>query len=230
MGKISTKSFRAVLEETGRRPRFVMARVPVDLKRAWPDWTNRRVRGTINGIAFQTTLFPYGKGTGHLLLVNKNLQKAADASVGDTVLIQIEPDFDERAFMVPAELSKILKSDKEVSRWFEHLSLSMQKGISQFVDQAKGAVTRKERAEKMAESLMLAMDGEQELPPILRTCFQREPRAEAGWMAMTPNQRRNHLLGIFYVQTVEGRERRAAKAVEEAVRVARKAAETRDKK
>jgi uncharacterized protein YdeI (YjbR/CyaY-like superfamily) len=67
---------------------------------------------------------------------------------------------------------------------------------------------------------MLAMDGEQELPPILRAAFQRQPMARAGWDAMTPTQRRNHLLGIFYPQTVEGRERRAAKAVEECLRIA----------
>jgi hypothetical protein len=41
---------------------------------------------------------------------------------------------------------------------------------------------------------------------------------------MTPAQRRNHLLGIFYYQTVEARERRAARAVEEALRRARRAA------
>lgn len=227
MSRRAAKSFRAVLEATGRRPRFVIARVPVDLKKAWPDWTNRRVRGTINGIAFQSTLFPYDKGAGHLLLVNKNLQKAADASVGDTVLIRIEPDFNEQSFSVPAELSRALKSDKAVLRWFERLSPSVQKGIGQFVDQAKGERTRKERAEKMVESLMLAMDGEQELPPILRASFQLEPLADAGWQAMTPTQRRNHLLGIFYVQTVAGRERRAAKAVEDAVRIARKATERR---
>jgi uncharacterized protein YdeI (YjbR/CyaY-like superfamily) len=78
------------------------------------------------------------------------------------------------------------------------------------------------RAEKMAESVMLAMEGEQELPPILRAAFQRQPQSREGWDAMTPAQRRNHLLGIFYVQTVEGRERRAAKAVEECLRVAKR--------
>jgi hypothetical protein len=40
---------------------------------------------------------------------------------------------------------------------------------------------------------------------------------------MTPTQRRGHLLGIFYYQTVEARERRAAQAVEEALRKAKKA-------
>jgi hypothetical protein len=40
---------------------------------------------------------------------------------------------------------------------------------------------------------------------------------------MTRAQRRSHLLGIFGYQSVEARERRAAKAVEEALRVAGKA-------
>ncbi|HLY41307.1 MAG TPA: YdeI/OmpD-associated family protein [Terracidiphilus sp.] len=74
----------------------------------------------------------------------------------------------------------------------------------------------------MAESLMLAMDGETETPPILRAAFARQPLAQAGWNAMTPIQRRNHLFGIFFQQTVQGRERRAAGAVEECLRVARR--------
>ena len=37
---------------------------------------------------------------------------------------------------------------------------------------------------------------------------------------MTAMQRRNHLLGIFYYESVEARERRAGKAVEEALRAA----------
>ena len=37
---------------------------------------------------------------------------------------------------------------------------------------------------------------------------------------MTPRQRRGHLLGIFYYQGPEARERRAQKAVAEALRVA----------
>jgi uncharacterized protein YdeI (YjbR/CyaY-like superfamily) len=104
----------------------------------------------------------------------------------------------------------------------------MRKGVSQFVDQAKGKETRKMRAERVAESLMLAMEGESEVPPILRAAFQRQPLAQVGWNAMTPTQRRNHLLGIFYVQTVNGRERRVAKAMEDAVLTAKRNAERRD--
>jgi hypothetical protein len=39
---------------------------------------------------------------------------------------------------------------------------------------------------------------------------------------MTPVQRRGHLLGIFHYQKVESREKRAAKAVKEALHVAKR--------
>jgi uncharacterized protein YdeI (YjbR/CyaY-like superfamily) len=68
--------------------------------------------------------------------------------------------------------------------------------------------------------MLLAMEGEQVLPPILQVAFRRAPQAQRGWDAMTAVQRRAHLLGIFYYQSPEARERRARKAVEEALRAA----------
>ena len=53
MGSLSPKSFSAVLETTGTNLHWVIARVPVDLKKAWPGWGGRRVRGEINGFAFR---------------------------------------------------------------------------------------------------------------------------------------------------------------------------------
>jgi uncharacterized protein YdeI (YjbR/CyaY-like superfamily) len=76
----------------------------------------------------------------------------------------------------------------------------------------------------MAERLALTMEGEKETPPILRAAFQRQPGAEEGWKALTPVQRRNHLLGIFYYQTAEAREKRARAAIEDGLRAARRKA------
>lgn len=222
-----SKSFRAVLEPTGTSLHWVIARIPGDLKKAWPEWRSRRVLGEINGFAFRTSLLPASGGNGHVLLVNKKMQAGARAKAGDKVQIRLEPNLDEQEFVVPIELKKELKADKELQRWFDRLSPSRRKWTAYFVDQAKGAETRAARAAKIAESLMLAMEGEQEPPPILRVAFLRQPQARDGWNAMTPTQRRNHLMGIFYVQTVEGRERRAASAVQDALRVAAKAASKR---
>jgi uncharacterized protein YdeI (YjbR/CyaY-like superfamily) len=221
MGPNQAKSFRVVLEKTDTWPPFVLARIKADLKKAWPEWENRRVRGEINGFAFRTTLLA-AKDAGHVMVVYKKLQAAAGVRAGDRVKISIEPDRDEELYSMPRELTSALGGDRLLRKWFEALPPGRRKWIAEFVDQAKGAATREARAERIAESLMLAMEGEMEPPPILRAAFQRQPLARAGWDAMTPTQRRNHLLGIFFVQTVDGREKRAAVAVEECLRVAQR--------
>ena len=132
--------------------------------------------------------------------------------------VRLEPDLEERPALITAEMERALKGDRKLRKWFDAMSPSMRREIGKWVDEPKGAETRRKRAEKMAERLMQAMEGEIEPPPVLKAAFQAYPRARDGWMALTPAQRRNHLLGIFYYETVEGRQRRAEKAVEEAVK------------
>ncbi len=215
---MAAKTFTALLEPDGTQLNWVVARVPFDMAKAWPQRRGRRVRGEINGFAFRTSLFPAAQGTGQILLVNKKMQAGAGAKVGDKVRIRLEPDLEERPALIPAELEQLLKQERQLQRWFNGMSEAMRREIGKWVDDAKGAATRQKRAEKMAERLMQAMEGEIEPPPVLKAAFQAYPRARDGWMALTPAQRRNHLLGIFYYETVEGRQRRAEKAVEEAVK------------
>ena len=216
----SPKTFTSILEPDGTQLRWVIARIPFDMTKTWPVRKGRRVRGEIEGFPFRTSLFPDPRGKGQILLVNKKMQAGAKARAGDKVRIKLEPDLEDRPAFSPAELEKALKGDRKLRKWFDAMSTSMRREIGKYVDEAKGAETRQKRAEKMAEWLLQAMEGEEEPPPVLRAAFQREPRAQAGWNKLTPNQRRNHLLGIFYYETVEARERRAAKAVEEALKAA----------
>jgi uncharacterized protein YdeI (YjbR/CyaY-like superfamily) len=181
-----------------------------------------RVRGEIEGFGFRTSLFGDPRGEGHILLVNKKMQAGAKARVGAKVRISLEPDLEERPTLMPPELARALKGDRRLRPWFDRLSPSMRREIGKWVDEPKGAESREKRAGKMAERLLQALEGETELPPVLRAALQREPLARKGWEAMTPVQRRNHLLGIFYYETADARERRADKAVEEALRVAKK--------
>ncbi len=217
------KTFSAMLEPDGTRLRWVVARIPFDIAKAWPVRKGRRVRGEIEGFPFRTSLFPDPSGAGHILLVNRAMQAGAKAASGVKVRISIEPDMEWRPTLIPAELANSLKADCKLRRWFDALSPSMRREIGKWVGEAKTAPTRLKRAEKMAERLFLAMEGETEPPPVLRAAFQRLPRALEGWNALTPTQRRNHLLGLFYYESVEARERRAAKIVEEALLAAAKA-------
>lgn len=211
----SARSFTALLEPDGTRLRWVVARLPFDPARTWPERNGRRVKGEIEGFAFRTSLFPDPRGEGRILLVNKKMQAGAGVGVGQRARIWLEPDLEERRAEEPVEFTQALCGERELRGWFEQLSPSMRREIAKWVGEPKTAATRQKRAEKMAERLMLAMEGERELPPVVRAAFAREPKAQEGWLRLTPTQRRSHLLGIFYYEGVEARERRVAKAVED---------------
>lgn len=222
MSSATQKTFSAVLEPDRTRLRWVIARVPFDPARAWPRRVRLRVRGTIEGFAFRTSLFAWPEGRGYYLLVNKQMQDGAGARVGAKVRITLEPDLEEREAVVPAELERELKGARGLRRWFDGLSDSRRTEIGKWVSEPKSAESRRTRAAKMAERLLAAMEGESDLPPVLRAAFERQPLARAGWEAMTAVQRRGHLLGIFYYASGEARERRVMKAVDEALRAAKK--------
>jgi uncharacterized protein YdeI (YjbR/CyaY-like superfamily) len=200
----------------------VIARIPFDVDKAWPQRVRQRVRGKIEGVAFRSSLFGLSQGGGHFLLVNNKVQKAAKAAVGSRVQIEMEPDMEERLALMPPELAAALKGDRQLRKWFDGLNEYTRRMIGGWVQEAASPATRQKRAEQMAERLLQTMEGEQEVPPILRAAFLREPLAKKGWEAMTVLQRRGHLLGIFCYKEGEAREARAAKAVEEALRVAKK--------
>jgi uncharacterized protein YdeI (YjbR/CyaY-like superfamily) len=212
------KSFTAMLEPDGTALKWTIARIPFDVAKVWPVREGRKVRGEIEGFAFRTTLFPRPGGGEHFLLVNKAMQAGAGVRAGEKARIWLEPDLEEREILLPVELEKELNSDRGLRRWFDGLSDSMRREIGKWAAEPKSAATRQKRAERMAERLMQAMEGEQEPPPVLKAAFQRLPKAREAWFALTPTQRRNHLLGIFYYETAEGRERRAAKSIEAAMK------------
>ena len=216
------KTFTALLEPDGTALNWVIARLPFDIDKAWPERRRLRVRGEINGVSFRTSLFPIRGQSGHMILVNKKMQKAAKAFRGDKARISLEPDFEERQAVMPAELAAALKADRGLRKWFDSLSEYTRRTLCALVDEAKSPEARRRQAERIAERLLLTMEGELTPPPILRAAFARQPLAEAGWHAMTPAQRRGHLLGIFYYEGADARERRAAKAIEEALRAAKK--------
>jgi uncharacterized protein YdeI (YjbR/CyaY-like superfamily) len=216
-----SKKFRVVLERVESIPPWVIARLPFDPKTAWPEWSNRRVRGTLNGAEFQTSLLST-KGKGHWFVVYKKLLKAAGTKAGDTVEVHIEPDLEGHIYAEPKELTQVLRQDRDLRRAFDALPPSARRWFAMFVDQAKAAMTRRQRAERIAETVMQVMEGEEIPPPILRAAFQRQPIAAQGWNASTQAQRRNYLLGIFMTQGIEARERRTAYVMKKCLETARR--------
>ena len=221
MPKTAKKSFRATLERLRSNLGWVIVWIPFRVQKIWGTRGRLRIRGEINGFPFRTSLFPTRKGE-HFLLVNKKMQAGGHASEGTMAEFSLEPDTEERLVVVPAELKHILAEDKTFRRWFDALSYSIRKWISDWVVQPKSASARIRRAEQVAEQLFSAMEAERELPPVLKLAFTRDPRAFEGWNLMSPLHRRGLLIAIFYYRSPEARSRRIQKVVEEAIALAEK--------
>jgi uncharacterized protein YdeI (YjbR/CyaY-like superfamily) len=221
MAEVAAKRFRAVLECLGGELGWTVARVPFDVKTTWKKMVRLRVKVEVAGEVFRTSLFVDSVHGGHVVLVNKEMQKAAGVRLGGMIDLAVEPDLEEREAWVPAEFEKLLKGEKALAKWYEKLSEPTRREIGKYIDGVKGAEARQRRAEQMAERLMLTMESEKALPPILEVAFRETPAARKGWEAMTAAQRRGHLLGVFYYQSPEAREKRVGKLVEDCLRVAR---------
>jgi uncharacterized protein YdeI (YjbR/CyaY-like superfamily) len=222
MGKGAARKFRALLEPLQGGLGWVIARIPFDVDAAWKTMVRLRVKVEVGGEVFRTSLFPDARHGGHFVLVNKKMQKAGGAKVGAMVDFTIAPDLEERTPTIPPELAKLLKTEKKLAKWYEGLSESMRWEIGKWIDAVKGAEARQRRVEQMAERLMLAMEGEKELPPILEVAFRRVPAARKGWEAMTKTQQRSGLMAVFYYQSPEAREKRVRKLVEDCLKAANK--------
>jgi uncharacterized protein YdeI (YjbR/CyaY-like superfamily) len=224
--KPATKTFDAVLEPSGDRLKWTIIRVPFDVAKVWGTRGQLRVKGEINGFPLSTSLFPTGEGR-HILMVNKNMQAGGKAVPGVKARFRLEPDTAPRKIQQPEELLRVLRESKRLQKYYEALNFSMRREIARWVAAGKHSETRRRRAGQMAERLMLTMEAEHELPPLLQVAFRHNPKAQSGWELMPPSHRRFHLLGIFGYRNPESRARRIAKAVQEMVAYADKQASKR---
>ena len=206
------RTFRAPLEQGSLALGWIIARVPFDPAEVWPKMIRLRVRGEINGFAFRTSLFPDPRG-GFYLLVNRVMQKVGGTHLGDTADFRLEPDLEPRSAELPDELAVLLDDEPGLRPWYDSLSEYTRREIGKWITSVKTDASRMKRAEQMAERLLATLEAEVDLPPIIVAAFRRNPKARAAWDSLTPLQRRNQLMAVFYYQTPEARERRVEKIV-----------------
>lgn len=219
--KAVARKFDAFLERGGDRLNWTIVRVPVNVAKVWGVRGQLKVTGQINGFSFRTSLFPTGKGE-HILMVNKKMQAGGKVQLGMKAKFVLQPDLTPREVSVPEELVRVLKQPKALRRFYDSFNYSMRQYMARWVGEGKKPETRRRRAEELAERLMLTLEAERELPPILQIEFNRSPIARAGWDRMPPGHRRSHLMAIFYYKSPEARARRLSKAMQEMVAYAKK--------
>jgi uncharacterized protein YdeI (YjbR/CyaY-like superfamily) len=217
----AAKRFEARLERMRSRLNWIIVHVPFDAAKVWGLRGQIKVRGEINGFAFRTSLFPTRDGR-HFLLVNKRMQKRAQAFEGSAACVQMELDTEERIVTIPEELKRLLSQDRSLRSWYDELNHSTRSDVAKWITEPKSAEARVRRAEQLAERLLSVKEAERELPPILQVAFARHPRAREGWGGMSASCRRGHLFGIFYYRTPDAQSRRIDKMLEDATALAEK--------
>lgn len=222
------KKFRTTLELMRSPLKWVIIHVPFNVGETWGSRGQVKVRVSVNGEPFRTSLFPTRSGT-HFMIVNKKMQKAAEVKVGMAAGFVMEPDREARTVNTPVEVDRALKQDRALLKFYNGLNHSTRNEICRWVSEPKSPESRTRRADQIAERLLETMEAELELPPLIRTALARNPIAYDGWQCMSSSHRRAHLMGIFYYRTPDGRARRLAKAMEAAVELMeRKRTKTRD--
>jgi hypothetical protein len=120
---------------------------PVDVPEFFGTRARVPVRGTINGYAFRSSLMPMGGC--HMMPVNKTLQDGAGVRPGDTVVVVMERDEEERTVEAPAVLKKALAKNKTARANWEKLSFTHKKEMALAISGAKQEETRVRRLGKV---------------------------------------------------------------------------------
>lgn len=114
------------------------------------------VKGTINGSKFQAVLEPDGQGS-HWFKVNETLQKAVQASAGDTVELEIGPSKDWPEPKVPADLHKALAADSKAGALWKEVTPMARWDWIRWVGATKNPETRARRIEVACSKLRSGM-------------------------------------------------------------------------
>lgn len=121
-----------------------MVLVPQGVATALGGLRQMRVVGTVNGVAYQSSVMPYG-GRGLFLGVHKATREAAGVVPGERVDVVVQRDERPRVVEIPVELAAALAGDPVARAVFDRLSFTNRKELAGSVADAKRPETRERR-------------------------------------------------------------------------------------
>lgn len=110
------------------------------------------VEGTINGYPFRATLDPDGQ-LSHWLTVSRELCEAAQATVGEMVVVQMTPANPEPEPQAPDDLRAALAASPEASIGWESTTTIARLDWIHWIESAKQAKTRQHRVDSACDML-----------------------------------------------------------------------------
>lgn len=147
----TVKRFRIVLEKDPDST-VTYITIPFDVQKTFGTRARVPVRGTINGFAFRSSIFPMGGGN-HYMAVNKNLREGAKVKGGEIITVVMERDNEPRTITPPDDFARALKANKTARAMWDKLSYTHRKEHVGAIEEAKKPETRARRIEKAIAQL-----------------------------------------------------------------------------
>ena len=141
---MTTKKFEAVLERPEGTGAWTYLRVPLQVSGPFGAKGQIKVKGTINGLEYRSTLMPQGDGT-HYLVVKKEVRDQIGATKGSKVQVVMELDNAPRKVDLPADFKRALAGDAAAKTAFTKMAYSHQKEYLQWIEAARRPETRARR-------------------------------------------------------------------------------------
>lgn len=141
---MAKRTFKAKLERPEGIGTWTYLTVPFDAMREYGGKGQIKVYGTINRVAYRSTLLPHGDGK-HFLVVKKEVRDKIGATAGDTVSVSMEQDSKPRTVSVPNDFKLALGRNKKAKAKFDRIPYSHKKEYVDYIDEAKKDETRKRR-------------------------------------------------------------------------------------
>ena len=113
------------------------------------------VQATFDGYPYQGSITPLGDGH-HALHVLKQIRKAVDKTIGDTVRVTLTRDVAEHKMTPPDDLAAQLATNPKSAAYFHKLAYTHQR---EFVRWLEGAKKPEIRAHRLAQTIELLGQG-----------------------------------------------------------------------
>lgn len=117
--------------------------VPADIVAALGSGKKPKVKVTLNGYTYRSTVAAYGDV--FMLPLSKENREAAGVGAGDEVEVTLELDVEPRTVEVPEDLAAALADKPGARAAFDGLSFTMRKEYVRQVESAKAQETRDRR-------------------------------------------------------------------------------------
>ena len=130
------------------------ANVPIDVEKEYGKKGQVKVKASLNGKTFYSSLMPHGNGK-HYIVLGEKLRNMAGVKIGDTILMTIELDERARTVEPPEDFETALIKNKAALEYFSSLAHTYKKQYVEWITSAKKEETRAERIVQAVEKLYL---------------------------------------------------------------------------